>query len=138
VLDDLGSVPLDELDRLRRESRRAGMPVEHHRFLLDLERSGVDLNLGRLREPLDAVLPVDTGEARAKWGRPGCPHEPVLFVEPGQQSRQLQRPAFGRFGPVFGRPERVVADEQLGSLSRVRLLNLLGADAFVYLPALGL
>lgn len=57
-----------------------------------------------------------------------CPENPV----------KLDRPPVGGVGPVLGRPERVVGDEQLRPIRREGGPELIRRDALVRLPALAL
>jgi hypothetical protein len=135
VIDDLPAASAHHRDELRRKARRLRVPEEDQRLLLDGEVGGGDLYLGRLRPALDAVLAVDTPQAGAQRRGARRPEQPVALVRRAQHAVELECPAFGRVGPVLRRAERVVGDEHLRPVARVALAELLGADAFVRLPA---
>src|SRR5206468_3559921 len=98
MADDCHPMLPDELDCLWSEVRGARVAVEDRRFLLEVEVSGIDADLCRPREPLDAVLAVDSAKAGFQRCRPGGPDQPMLLIQGAQDAIEFERPALGRVG----------------------------------------
>ena len=135
VADDVPAVAADGIDGHLRQLCRPRVPEEDERLLLDLQVGGIDLHLGRPREPLDAVLAVDSPQSGLQGRRPRSPDEPVPLVHRAQHAVELDRPPLRRLRPVLGGPERVVGDEHLWTVAREPIPELIRPRALVELPA---
>ena len=77
------------------------MPVEDQRFLGNLERSCIHLNLRRGGESFDTVLAVDAAKGSFQGGRTRGPQQPVRLVHRAEDAIEVKRPALSRLGTIF-------------------------------------
>ena len=132
--------PAERTSSRAASSRRVvlGVAEQDQRLLGQIELAGVDENLAGRGEVLRAALALDAAQPRLQRRRARGPDQPVLVVEHSQHPPELPGPAAPPHPARYSvEPNASSATNSCRALAIERPPDLVGAGAFVRLPAVG-